>query len=135
MCELTGKLNVPRTNSVDCILFNARSVVNKWQYLLTEMFLHACPKIIVITETWLKPCLPDNLFTLCGYSCARCDRAVRHGGGVMVFVHDSLYPHSVMCDCSTNNDFYNIVMFKLCCSKYKSCNVQVIAVYVVPNCC
>jgi hypothetical protein len=29
--------------------------------------------------------------------------------------------------------FYNIVMFKLCCSKYKSCNVQVTAVYVVPN--
>jgi hypothetical protein len=105
VCELAGKLNVPRTNSVDCILFNARSVVNKWQYLLTEMFLHACPKIIVITETWLKPSLPDNMFNLCGYSCARCDRAVRHGGGVMVFAHDSVCPHPVMCDCSINNDF------------------------------
>lgn len=48
------------------------------------------PDIILITETWLKDNIPDNLVTITGFDLFRSDRPDRKGGGVCVFVKNAI---------------------------------------------
>ena len=46
--------------------------------------------ILFLTETFLKPDIPDVLYAVPGFSIHRHDRVSRCGGGVLVFVNDDL---------------------------------------------
>ena len=46
--------------------------------------------ILFLTETFLKPDIPDVLYAVPGFSIYRHDRVSRCGGGVLVFVNDQL---------------------------------------------
>lgn len=46
--------------------------------------------IICLSETWLKPNLPDSMINLSGYTLYRQDRVGKGGGGVAFYVHNSL---------------------------------------------
>ena len=45
---------------------------------------------MVITESWAKPSLDDIFFTIFGYSLYRRDRVGSKGGGILIYVLDSL---------------------------------------------
>ena len=40
---------------IECVLLNARSIVNKWRYLCAELYISSCPLVLAVTETWFKP--------------------------------------------------------------------------------
>ena len=90
--QVSAKVAGPPTSQVcdnkcgvlNCILFNARSIVNKLN-LLTAI---ADPKVvqcIFITETWANAGIPDSILCPKGYQIFRQDRASR-GGGVCMFL-------------------------------------------------
>ena len=53
------------------------------------------PHIVSIVESWLSGEISDNEIHLQGYQVLRLDRN-RHGGGLLVFVHESLAPKVIM---------------------------------------
>lgn len=53
------------------------------------------PHIVSIVESWLSGEISDNEIHLQGYQVLRLDRN-RHGGGLLVFVHESLVPKVIM---------------------------------------
>ena len=65
------------------ILFNARSIVNKWKAICSEISTYF-PSIIAITETWLSEEL-CQYYTYNNYQqIAKC-RIGGRGGGVLMF--------------------------------------------------
>ena len=90
----SGKLLRPRM--IECVLLNARGIVNKWRYLCAELFNSSCPLVIAVTETWLKPVHNSvRVISLDNYCCFRHDRAVKNGGESLLLVHNSLCPRPV----------------------------------------
>ena len=54
------------------------------------------PHIVSNVGTWLSCEISDNEIFLQGYQVLRLDRN-RHGGGILMFVHESLVPKVVVC--------------------------------------
>lgn len=101
---VSGNVNVnpgPLSNSVDLhhlptptefanrygigfLHFNARSLLPKMD-LLKTWFMSANPDIVVISETWLKPSVPDDVICVGGYNVYRTDQKGR-AGGVAIYV-------------------------------------------------
>ena len=54
--------------------------------------------IIAICETWLKPDLPSSNFVLNSYHFHRSDKLDRHGGGVCLWIKESLNPEPILTD-------------------------------------
>lgn len=79
--------NKPKT--LHCKLINARSVVNKLNDLLI-MFDSENPDIVGITESWATKDISDSELNINGYTIYRRDREHAKGGGVMLYVKDSL---------------------------------------------
>ena len=46
--------------------------------------------VLFLNETFLKPCIPDSLYAVPGFTIYRCDRISKCGGGVFVFVNQDL---------------------------------------------
>ena len=70
-------------------LINARSLVNKMDLL--RCYLNDFrPAIVCITETWAHNDLPDSFFFVEDYVFYRCDRSKGTGGGVIIYVSNSL---------------------------------------------
>jgi hypothetical protein len=69
--------------------FNSRSLTNKVD-LLKNYTNANNPDIIAITETWAKPEIPDGLYAIPGYKIFRHDRSVKRGGGVMMYIKDTI---------------------------------------------
>lgn len=59
--------------------------------------------IVGICETWFKTNQPDSLFTLPGYTLHRQDRAGRPGGGLCIFVRQSISSFTVTLPSSSSN--------------------------------
>ena len=68
---------------------NARSLVNK-KNELNLMVEDIDPHIIGITESWDNTDISDAELGLTGYVMFRRDRIVRRGGGVMLYVKESI---------------------------------------------
>ena len=79
--------NKPKT--LHCKLINARSVVNKLNDLHI-MFDSENPDIVGITESWATKDISDSELSINGYTIYRRDREHAKGGGVMLYVKDSL---------------------------------------------
>ena len=45
---------------------------------------------VALTETWLKSYISDAQIDIEFYNFKRCDRDARRGGGVMLYMHDSI---------------------------------------------
>ena len=72
-----------------CVLYNARSVVNKVDWLSLDVDVEKYD-IVSITETWLDPTIPDSLVLPADkYNCYRKDRN-RSGGGICMFVKNHI---------------------------------------------
>ena len=77
-----------KSKQIHIIYYNACSLLPKLDEL--QVVCEATrPDVICIVETWLDISVIDNEIVLSGYQLFRLDRN-RHGGGVAVYVHDSL---------------------------------------------
>lgn len=68
---------------------NIRSLVSKYEQieqLLTNSNLH----YLCLSETWLSSTSPGGSVNIAGYNVYRCDRNCGRGGGVLIYVKDSL---------------------------------------------
>lgn len=77
------------TNVLNTCHVNAQSLnahFDEFQQYFLDNFYH----IIAVSETWLKPSFPSSQVSLTGYTFLRHDRADRTGGGVGMYIHDSL---------------------------------------------
>ena len=77
-------------HTLNCILFNSRSVCNKLADLYDILYNNNYD-CIFITESWLKPTVPNSLLDpKNAYTIFRHDRLHRTGGGVCVLICKSL---------------------------------------------
>ncbi|KMQ82604.1 hypothetical protein RF55_22416, partial [Lasius niger] len=59
---------------------------DEFRYFFSDAGYH----VICMSETWLKPSVPDAMANLPGYMLLRCDRRERAGGGVGIYISDAL---------------------------------------------
>ena len=77
-----------------CVCLNARSIVNK-KNVLNIMVEDIDPHIIGITESWANIDLTDAELGLTGYVMFRKDRIGRRGGGVILYVKESIQAYEI----------------------------------------
>ena len=77
-----------------CVCLNARSIVNK-KNELNIMVEDIDPHIIGITESWANIDITDAELGLTGYVMFRKDRIGRRGGGVIVYVKESIQAYEI----------------------------------------
>ena len=85
-CNCSRK-NVSNGDFPKCMLLNARSIVNKYNKLLSLIKIHE-PALIAITESWLQREIKINIPE---YLIFRCDRSSK-GGGVLLGIKEVLKP-------------------------------------------
>ena len=73
--------------SLECICVNARSIVNKMDYLRAEVKVFD-PDIIGITESWTDDKISDVDIQIEGFEMFRQDRLVSKGVGVLLYIRD-----------------------------------------------
>ena len=81
--------NVKDNLQLSCMYFNARSLLNKMP-LLSGYVCDDYPDLIAITETWAIAETPDGFYSLPGYNLFRADRTKKRGGGVIIFIRDTI---------------------------------------------
>lgn len=70
--------------------------------------------ILLITETWLHPLIPDSAIQLAGYTAQRLDRTSdsgkSRGGGLCVYINNNWYTNIVTVDshCSPNLEYVTV---------------------------
>ena len=96
--------------------------------LLSGYALSNYPDIIAITETWAIADTPDGFYSLPGYNLYRTDRADKRGGGVMLFINDTIASSEVSCD---HFDDFESLCIKISLSNDMS--VGFLCVYRPPN--
>ena len=77
-----------------CVCLNARSIVNK-RNELNIMVEDTHPHIIGITESWATPDISDAELGMTGYVMFRKDRIGRRGGGVILYIKESIQAYEI----------------------------------------
>ena len=77
-----------------CVCLNARSIVNK-RNELNIMVEDNDPHIIGITESWATPDISDAELGMTGYVMLRKDRIGRRGGGVILYIKESIQAYEI----------------------------------------
>jgi exonuclease III len=127
-----NKNNITNDN-LSFIHFNVRSLSQN----ITELsaFLETlCVKFscICLTETWLRDNTVD-LYNMSGYNHIYKYRENRPGGGVSIFLHDSI-PFKIRDDLSSVNDNYECLFIEVNKSYFKSsANIIIGVVYRIPG--
>ena len=94
-----------------CVCLNARSIVNK-KNKLNIMVEDIDPHIIGITESWANIDIADAELGLTGYVMFRRDRIGRTGGGVILYVKESIQAYEIKIEREADCDeavWYKIV--------------------------
>ena len=89
--------NIQRNTSesgIKCVCLNARSIINK-KTELNIMVDDIKPHIIGITESWANNDITDAELGLEGYVMFRKDRMGRRGGGVLLYIKESIPAYEV----------------------------------------
>ena len=84
-----NSLESPTEFGYKCVCLNARSIVNK-RNDLNNMVEDIDPHIIGITESWATPDISDAELGMTGYVMFRKDRLGRRGGGVILYIKESI---------------------------------------------
>ena len=113
--------------SLSCMYVNARSLNNKMELLQRYVELNK-PYIIAITETWAKPDIPDGFYAIAGYKLFRQDRPYKRGGGIMVYIIETVGSSRMLSDSFCELDF---ITCKLHLSNNKY--LGILCVYRPPN--
>ena len=75
----------PFPKNFNVVHINAQSIPAHYPDLLSS-FENTNAHAILISESWLKPCLPSIAYSLPGFQLIRNDRTVRNGGGVAIYL-------------------------------------------------
>ena len=86
-----------------CVYLNARSIVNK-KNKLNIMVEDINPHIIDITESWAIKDISDAELGLTGYIMFRRDRIRRRGGGVILYIKESIQAYEIKLEREANYD-------------------------------
>ena len=88
---------------IKCVCLNARSIINE-KNELNIMVDEIKPHIIGITESWANNDITDAELALEGYVMFRKDRIGRRGGGVLLYIKETIPAYEVQlkeeADCS-----------------------------------
>ena len=76
-------------SEIKCVCLNARSIINK-KTELNIMVDDIKPHIIGITESWANKDITNAELGLEGYVMFRKDRIGRRGGGVLLYIKDTI---------------------------------------------
>ena len=79
---------------IKCVCLNARSIINK-KNELNIMVDEIKPHIIGITESWANNDITDAEMGLEGYVMFRKDRIGRRGGGVLLYIKETIPAYEV----------------------------------------
>ena len=79
---------------IKCVRLNARSIINKKDEL-NIMVDDIKPHIIGISESWANNDITDAELGLEGYAMFRKDRMGRRGGGVLLYIKDTIPAYEV----------------------------------------
>ena len=84
-------LGSPMSGSLSALLFNARSIRNKFLEFVALLTLER-PDLVAVTESWVRTSDRDfeGEYAIPGYQLYHRDRTDRAGGGVMLYIRDSL---------------------------------------------
>ena len=80
---------LPRARGFRVAHLNVRSLVNKMDDI-GHLVQDKSFDIFTVSETWLNPTILDRELNLTGYTLVRHDHNVRRGGGMAVFVRNSI---------------------------------------------
>jgi hypothetical protein len=96
-------------------LINATSLVKPaaTELLAQDLCAH-CVTIAIVTESWYKPYMTDDLLSINNYVLYRKDRPSRKGGGVCFYISDSV----------VSDAYLNLELLAVCC--YTDCGLFVI---------
>ena len=86
-----------------CVCLNARSIVNK-KNKLNIMVEDTDPHIIGITKSWANTDITDAELGLTGYVMFRRDRIGRRGGGVILYVKESIQAYEIKLESKADYD-------------------------------
>lgn len=122
-------------------LSNARSLANKMDELRLQIKANNCAKdacILLITETWLQPSIPDSAIELAGHTTQRHDRTAdsgkSRGGGLCVYVNNSWCTNSVIMESHCSRDVeYLTVKCRPIYLPREFTVVMITAVYIPPD--
>ena len=89
-----NSLESPTEFGYKCVCLNARSIVNK-RNELNIMVDDIDPHIIGITESWATPDISDAELGMTGYVMFRKDRLGRRGGGVILYIKESIQAYEI----------------------------------------
>ncbi len=101
--------------TINCLYFNARSIVNKLHELHSTLQSGEFD-VVCLSETWLTSSVTDAMLATPGYIVVRCDRVGRVGGGVAILCKEELQVAPVSVD-----------------AKFATCEVCALD-FVVSNC-
>ena len=79
---------------IKCVCLNARSIINK-KNELNIMVDDTKPHIIGITESWTNNDITDAELGLAGYVMLRKERMGRRGGGVLLYIKETIPAYEV----------------------------------------
>ena len=88
----------PQRKGLKIVFWNTRSVLNKKESI-RDQITDCLPQFLGITESWLKPDIPDYMLEIAGYYIHRLDRTTlnnqgyrKRGGGVLLYIrNDCIY--------------------------------------------
>ena len=78
---------------IKCVCLNARSIISKKDEL--NIMVDDLKPLIGITESWAKIDITDAELGLGGYAMFRKDRMGRRGGGVLLYIKDTIPAYEV----------------------------------------
>lgn len=90
---------------------NAQSLNNKMDEF-RDTFVNSAIDAICVSETWFRPDICDNIYTLPGYNIFRADRQ-SHGGGVAIFLKSGL--HATVKCMSSQGDSIEYLFLEINC--------------------
>ena len=94
MTNIFGSKHCLSEKGYICVCLNARSIVNK-KNELNIMGEDIDPHMIGITESWANTDISDAELGLTGYVMFRKDRIGRRGGGVILYVKESIQAYEI----------------------------------------
>lgn len=103
----------------NCVHINAQSLANDDHYSnFLATFSDCAVSAILVSETWLKPSIPKARVKLAGYNCIRHDRKYSGGGGVAIYLRDSI-KYNVLKTSDANHAGVEYILIEAWCSGSK----------------
>ena len=78
-----------KKNNLNLCHINAQSVPKHYTELL-DTFSSNLISAVLVSESWLKPCLPSTAYSLPGFILIRNDRTGKGGGGVAIYLKSDI---------------------------------------------